>query len=41
MIGVMLSGAYPGRWLPLAIFYSVFAGFSLLLRLAFAAPWEQ
>lgn len=30
MIGVMLSSAYPGHWLPLAIFYSVLAGFSLL-----------
>jgi MFS family permease len=30
MIGVMLSSAYPGQWLPLAIFYSVLAGFSLL-----------
>jgi len=30
MIGVMVSSAYPGQWLPLAIFYSVLAGFSLL-----------
>jgi MFS family permease len=30
IIGVMLSTSYPGQWLPLAIFYSVLAGISLL-----------
>lgn len=30
MIGVVLSSSYPGQWLPLAIFYSVLAGVSLL-----------
>lgn len=30
MIGVVLSGNYPGQWLPLAIFYSVLAGVSFL-----------
>ena len=30
MIGVVLSTSYPGQWLPLAIFYSVLAGVSLL-----------
>lgn len=30
IIGVMLSTSYPGEWLPLAIFYSVLAGISLL-----------
>jgi len=30
MIGVALSASYPGQWFPLAIFYSVLAGFSFL-----------
>jgi MFS family permease len=30
MIGVALSASYPGQWLPLAIFYSILAGFSFL-----------
>jgi MFS family permease len=30
MIGVALSASYPGQWVPLAIFYSVLAGFSFL-----------
>jgi len=30
MIGVALSASYPGQWIPLAIFYSVLAGFSFL-----------
>jgi hypothetical protein len=27
---VALSASYPGQWVPLAIFYSVLAGFSFL-----------
>ncbi len=30
IIGVMLSTSYPGQWFPLAIFYSILAGVSLL-----------
>lgn len=30
MIGVALSASYPGQWIPLAIFYSILAGFSFL-----------
>jgi MFS family permease len=30
IIGVVLSTTYPGEWMPLAIFYSILAGLSLL-----------
>ncbi|MEH2510421.1 MFS family permease [Nitrobacteraceae bacterium AZCC 1564] len=36
MIGVALSANYPGQWLPLAIFYSILAGFSFLGTLLLA-----
>jgi MFS family permease len=36
MIGVALSNGYPGQWWPLAIFYSVLAGFSFLGTLCLA-----
>ncbi|MCX7309378.1 MAG: MFS transporter [Afipia sp.] len=46
MIGVVLSNNYPGSWLPLAIFYSILAGFSflgvfLLSYSGFAAKYGQ
>jgi MFS family permease len=30
MIGVALSASYPGQWIPMAIFYTILAGFSFL-----------